>query len=126
MSALVLHHANQLALPGVAGFELPLGREIILLQTQVAGTSHLDGEMLDKTVRAGAELTCHREPSNPHDSWAVRLEHQGTKVGFLPKSRNEVLARLLDAGKELRVRVDRKAWKGEWLVLEVTARLWDG
>ncbi len=120
---------NQLALLGAAGSQglsLPFSREIFLVECRVAGTSHLDLAELESDLLPGAWIGCQREPQNPHDALAIRLhDGQGRKLGYVPRERNEVLARLLDAGKAVFGRLEGKEWKGRWLKLEIRLFLQD-
>ncbi len=108
------------------GLGLPYSREIFLVECRVAGTSHLDLTELESDLTPGAWIGCRREPENPHDPLAIRLlDGQGRKLGYVPRERNEVLARLLDAGKALFGRLESKEWKGRWLKLEIQLFLQD-
>ena len=62
-----------------------------------------------KKASNGAYLTLRRERSNPHDPNAVAVIAvlpNGThmKIGYVPKSHNAELARILDSGERTRVR----------------------
>lgn len=108
------------------GLALPYSREILLLECEVAGTTHVDLRDLEPGLDVGALLTCRREPHNPHDPLAIRLdEGQGRKLGYIPRRKNEVLARLLDAGKTLVARLEAKEWQRDWLRLQVSVLLVD-
>ena len=109
-----------------AGLALPFAREIFLLECRVAGTSHLDLEDLEAELEPGCQVACRREPENPHDPLAILLsDPKGRKLGYVPKERNEVLARLLDAGKVVFGRLESKKWAGNWLKLELRMFLQD-
>lgn len=109
-----------------AGLSLPFAREIFLMECRVAGTSHLDLQDLEAELEPGNRLECRREPENPHDPLAVLLQDaQGRKLGYVPRERNEVLARLLDAGKVVFGRLEAKKWVGSWLKLEIRVFLQD-
>ncbi len=57
-----------------------------------------------------------REPANPHDALAVMIfTAKGHHLGYVPRAKNEALARLMDAGKLLFGKVDTKRWVGDWL-----------
>lgn len=120
---------SQLSLLGAAGGQglaLPFSREIFLIECRVAGTSHLDLEHLEAELLPGARIACLREPQNSYDPMAIRLQDgQGRKLGYVPRERNEVLARLLDAGKTVFGRLEAKAWKGKWLKLDIRLFLED-
>lgn len=91
-------------------------RDFFLLECHVAGTSYVPIEEIEPYLEIGQRLTLQREPGNVVDALAVLvLDARGVKLGYLPRARNEVPARLLDAGKELYARLERKQWFGGWL-----------
>lgn len=62
----------------------------------------------------GEELTLVREPYNPHDLFAVRLDDaKGRKVGYVPgksgDSENKLVSHLMDKGCRLSAIVRRLA-----------------
>jgi hypothetical protein len=91
---------NILALGGSA--LLPIGlvknyRKFYLLQCFVAGFRFYKGmELLDQ-MQEGDMLELVREPDNAYDEAAIALHWNGEKIGFIPKSENEFLSKLLDA-----------------------------
>ena len=53
-------------------------------------------------------LRFQRQPQNPHDALAIEVYVAGPepfKLGYVPRKHNPVLARLMDAGKELTARL---------------------
>jgi hypothetical protein len=68
----------------------------LLLRFKVAGFQFYKGEKLMDTMQAGQALTIHREPENPHDRHAIAIYYRNEKIGFVPRSKNEVLSRLID------------------------------
>lgn len=105
---------------GKDGALKPFAREIMLVEGHVAGTGHREVADLDPTLTPGAMLVLRREPTNPHDSLAIMiLDEAGHHIGYVPRAKNEALARLMDAGKLLFGRIESKAWLGEWLRLDV-------
>ncbi len=46
-----------------------------------------------------------REPDNPFDEDAIRLEWNGRRIGYVPRSENGALARALDAGNAIEARI---------------------
>jgi hypothetical protein len=100
----------------------PFAKEIFLIETHVAGTSHVPIRQIEPNLTPGGSLVLRREPGNPHDELAILiLTEGGEKLGFIPRDRNEVLARLMDAGKFLFARLESKEWQGDWL--HVSARV---
>jgi hypothetical protein len=109
-----------------AGTLQPFAREIMLIACRVAGTSHRPLSEIEPALQPGAFLPLQRDPDNPHDPLAIRIHNeQGVHLGFVPREKNEVLARLMDAGKLLFGRLVAKEWKGDWLKLEVRIFLRD-
>ncbi|MFA6928824.1 MAG: HIRAN domain-containing protein [Lentisphaeria bacterium] len=112
---------------GKDGVPLPFVKEIFLLECQVAGTSHID-EIEEKTagLNPGAFLGFLREPANPHDPLAIRiLNQQNAKIGYVPRQRNEVIARLMDGGKLIFGKVESKEANGSWLKITITVYMRD-
>ncbi len=77
-------------------------------------------------LAAGCLLPLQREPANPHDALAIMiLDETGHHLGYVPRVKNEAVARLMDAGKLLFARLESKAWEGKWLRAEVRVFLRD-
>lgn len=91
---------------------LPFARDLFLLETHVAGLAHYQVESVQDLLVAGLPVLLQREPGNAHDDLAIEVLTQGrVKLGYVPKNRNPVLARLMDAGKLL---VAEVASVGTW------------
>lgn len=81
---------------------LPFTRDLFLIETHVAGLAYYQMESVQAQLVAGLPLLLQREPGNEHDDLAIEvLTQERTKLGYVPKNRNPVLARLMDAGKYL-------------------------
>ncbi len=94
----------------------PFAREIMLIECHVAGTTHQDVKPIEPQLLPGLILPLQREPQNPHDRLAiVILTESGHRLGYVPRAKNEALARLMDAGKLLFGKLESKTWQGEWL-----------
>ena len=86
---------------------LPFGRDIFLLETHVAGLAYHQITQALPDLAVGQALILRREPSNLHDPLAIEiLTGGGLKLGYVPRHRNPVLARLMDAGKQLLATVE--------------------
>ena len=72
---------------------------------EIAGFGYTDGRRLLHQIDAGDVIELVREPHNPHDSHAVRVEWRGCKLGYLPRTGNADIARRLDSGEMLRARI---------------------
>jgi hypothetical protein len=82
---------------------------ILLQDSPLAGFQYHAGKVLWPQMRVGDALTLVREPDNPHDARAVRVEWQGHKIGYVPRRENADVARLLDRGQVLAARISRLA-----------------
>jgi hypothetical protein len=92
---------------------LPLHAQVaahILLQdSPLAGFQYHAGKALWPRMQVGDPLALVREPDNPHDARAVRVEWQGHTIGYVPRRENADVARLLDRGQALEARIVRLA-----------------
>lgn len=80
----------------------PFGRDIFLLETHVAGIQYHAAEAALPGLAVGVPLRLQREPANVHDELAIEIySAHNQKLGYVPRFRNPVLARLMDAGKAL-------------------------
>lgn len=77
----------------------------VLLSAYIAGYQYHAGPRLEDAMRLGDALCLVREPDNPHDRLAVRLDWKGEKLGYVPRPENADIARLLDAGVTLVARI---------------------
>ena len=69
----------------------PYAREIYLFDTYVAGTRYApDIEKLERELKEGETLFFVREPENPYDELAIRVQTMdGAKVGYVPRANLE-------------------------------------
>jgi hypothetical protein len=94
----------------------PFSREIYLLDIVVAGTTfckeivELTSSLVPETV-----LKMIRQPKNEHDELAIGIYFDSIRVGWVPMEHNEVLSRLMDAGKAFFCRIESTKQKGNWL-----------
>jgi len=98
-------------------------KEIQLLDFTVAGTTFC--KEFDKTdgkfIHNGMTINVKRE-DNKHDPNAVALYVDEVRIGYIPKKQNEVIARLLDAGKVIVSKIIDAEYKDGWEKIE--ARIW--
>lgn len=121
-SFLIKPDSGMAALLGAGSINLNvLLRDIVVLETKVAGTMYYEPHEFEPLVKKDLPLKMVREPENQYDRFAVALYLDGGKIGYLPKSKNEVIARLMDAGKEFNTKVVSKQWNEEsnWLEIEI-------
>lgn len=82
----------------------PAGPEV-LLSAHIAGYQYHAGPRLEHRLAPGQRLALAREPANPHDPLAVRLDWQGEKLGYVPRPENAEIALRLDEGEVLTARI---------------------
>lgn len=85
---------------GELTIEKPFTRRIFVMNTFVAGVTHVRGiKKLAKALKKKEEILLVREPKNEYDELAILVKNKdGKKLGYIPRQKNEVLARLMDAG----------------------------
>lgn len=99
-------------------------REIRLADMHVAGTAYYDAEEAAGRLRQGQRLALRRQPENRYDALAIEvLGPEEHKLGYLPRRRNEMPARLMDAGKRLSARTESIERRGNWLNIQVSLYL---
>jgi hypothetical protein len=80
----------------------PTAAARVLIQTTLtAGLAHHEAKAVWAELAPGDALALVREPTNPDDPDAVRVEWQGRLLGYLPRVDNADVARLLDRGQSL-------------------------
>ncbi len=80
---------------------------ILIQSSPVAGFQFHEGRRLWDQLKVGDALTLVREPDNPHDARAVRVEWNGRMLGYVPRAENDAVARQLDRGNRLEARIVR-------------------
>ena len=97
----------------------PFAREIMLLECRIAGTSYYNVKDIEQNLKQGSSLPLMREPNNSFDALAIKImDEEGHLLGYVPRVKNEALARLMDAGKLLFGKIESKQWQGDWLQIE--------
>lgn len=93
------------ALPVAAQSRETATRRFLILQCPLAGFQYHNGEALWDQLIAGNQLELMREPENPFDANAIRIDWNGYKLGYIPRIQNQATARLLDEGTLLEARI---------------------
>lgn len=79
--------------------------KLLVQSSPLAGFQYHAGEAVWAHLRVGDPLALIREPDNPYDPRAVRVEWQGVKLGYLPRAENEAVAAALDRGERVEGRI---------------------
>ena len=105
----------------------PYSEDVFLLETVVAGTTHVAGiEELEPFLHSGDRLELIRVPENPSDPNAIKIyTRDRVKLGYVPRKDNLILARLMDAGKLLHAVVAEKRWQQDWLRITIEIYMTD-
>ena len=99
-------------------------RGIRLAGVHVAGTAYYDAAA--GGLRPGQRLLLRRQPRNRYDAFAIEVfGPAGRKLGYVPRRRNEMPARLMDAGKRLFARTESVEKRGNWLNIRISLYLED-
>jgi hypothetical protein len=108
------------------GLPMPFVREIFLMECHIAGTTYVNIKELEPDLNTDDILIFRRDSNNAHDPLAILiLDKSGNKLGYVPKTRNEVIARLMDAGKMIFGKLAAKTWFENWLKVEIKVFLRD-
>ena len=98
--------------------------DILALESIVAGTSYLNLSKTEREIALGQTvLSLVREPENKFDQFAVKVLFNGQKLGYIPRSKNQTIARLMDVGKQFYAKVTHKEWEGKWLRMDLQVYL---
>ncbi len=94
----------------LACFTVPAAAQSIRILVQsspLAGFQYHTGAAVWEALKVGDRLTLRREPDNPHDANAVRVDWQGQQLGYLPRSENGAVAAEMDSGGQVEARIGR-------------------
>lgn len=92
------------------------GRKIMMNRFSIAGFQYYSGPKILRKIKKGDRLTLVAEPKNPYDEFAVEIYFGKTKLGYVPRSDNRHISRLLGQGAEVLAdveytRLDGPSWK---------------
>ena len=93
-----------LAVSGLAAAQVTSAR-IVIQDSPLAGFKYYDGKELWGDLRVGDALRLVREPANPHDANAIRVEWKEHMLGYVPRRDNAHLARQMDHGAAIEARI---------------------
>jgi len=97
-----------LAVAALAATALPAQAQQVRLLVQsspLAGFRYHEAPALFAELRTGDTLDLVREPDNPHDANAVRVDWRGRSLGYVPRRENGALAWAMDRGEALTARI---------------------
>ncbi|MCP5536321.1 MAG: HIRAN domain-containing protein [Akkermansiaceae bacterium] len=104
---------------------VPLPEDVYRLQTsRLAGFNYYGQDIWLHQMKLGEELTLVAEPANPYDQYAVRIHWQDKHIGYLPRTSNHVVSRLLRQGAPIKAAIawlDPRQERGTPMTLHVLA-----
>ncbi len=77
-------------------------RDILPKQTQVVGVRYDNRRIAARYVKAGDALDLQRDYGNPVDPNAIRVHHEASQIGYLPRAFAQLLSPEVDAGQAMR------------------------
>ena len=81
--------------------------EILVQVSMTAGLRYHEAKAVWEEMQVGDSLTLVREPENPYDARAVRVEWHGHTLGYIPRTENEAVARQMYRGNPLQARLTK-------------------
>jgi hypothetical protein len=78
---------------------------MLVQNSPLAGFQYYSGKARWADMKVGDVLVLVREPDNPHDPKAVRVEWNGEKLGYLPRAENRTVATEMDRGGRVEARI---------------------
>ena len=80
---------------------------LLVQSSPLAGFRYHEAPDAFPDMRIGDPLDLVREPDNPHDASAVRVQWRGRLLGYVPRARNDAVAWAMDRGEPMSARVSR-------------------
>lgn len=95
----------------------------LLNRFSIAGFFYYEGSKVLHHLKSGDRLVLRAEPTNPHDEFAVEIFFGPDKLGYVPRSDNRHISRLLQQGAALRCKVIEVKDSDEWQNVRVAVSL---
>jgi hypothetical protein len=90
--------------------------KILVQSSPLAGFQYHEATAVWDELKPGDALTLVREPENPHDANAVRVEWHGRMLGYLPRAENRSVAAEMDRGTVVSARIAKlREHRNPWL-----------
>ena len=110
---------------GIFGIGLPAltrmeSKHWILNRCYIAGFQYHEGPQIRDQIKIGDSVAVLRESKNQYDCYAVALKWRGKHLGYVPRSENKHISRLLRQGAELTARITQvKPGPPEWQSMKI-------
>jgi hypothetical protein len=80
---------------------------MLVQSSPLAGFQYHAGADLWDRMKVGDALLLTREPDNPHDANAIRVDWHGQQLGYLPRAENRAVAAEMDRGGKVEARIGK-------------------
>ena len=94
-----------LACPLWAADAPQVSARILLQSSPLAGFRYHEGKEIWDELKVGDALELVREPDNPYDPKAVRVDWHGHVLGYVPRAENAAVGKLMDRGEPVEARI---------------------
>jgi len=101
----LLGSAGALVTAPLSAESVPDKQKIRLAVTFVAGFQHYDGPDAESLLEGGMPLQPNRQPHNQNVKKALRILARDAKLGYVPRSNNKTISKLMDQGTEVQALV---------------------
>ncbi|WP_124641287.1 HIRAN domain-containing protein [Amniculibacterium aquaticum] len=71
----------------------------------IAGFTYYDGALVFQKLNIGTKLNLVLEPDNKYDARAIAIYYKDHKIGFVPRTENRILYKLLMVGLKRNLQV---------------------
>ena len=92
----------------------------------IAGFTYWEGCIAFQELKIGSRLRLVREADNKFDPYAVAIYYENTKLGFIPRGENQLVAQFMDLGynkifdmRVQRICPDAHPEKQVWVILRL-------
>lgn len=97
---------------GAGGLILPNAfiqtQTVKIYDNYVRGLHFYKYREIESAIKAGDELLLKREPRNKYDCFAIQVNYEDVRLGYIAAYENIVLANMMDGGVPLKAYVSQK------------------
>ena len=79
----------------------PVREHIYYKSMHIAGFKYYEGAFVFSDLNVGRRLEMKADPTNQYDDNAVEFHFDGKKIGFIPRTKNYSISKLLLAGHDI-------------------------
>jgi len=98
-------------------------QKIWLATIFVAGFNYYDGPEAESLLEVGMPLQLNRQPHNQYDKDAIEILTGEAKLGYIPRTENKTIARLMDQGIQVQAEI-KELYPEENFVDKVKVEVW--